>query len=110
VLVSDNAGCVNQSETILISGRASDRLFIYPNPNDGQFKLSYFNAGGGSARQSVTIYDAKGARIYFKQFAFSGFYGLLDIDLRGRPRGVYLVVIGDANGRKLADGKILVSR
>src|SRR5207244_7476755 len=108
VQVSDDNGCTNQSAVVTISGKASSSIFIYPNPNDGLFTVSYYNASGSSTKQSVTVYDSKGAKVYYKQFSFAGFYGLLDIDLGNQPKGVYIVVIGDANGKKLIEGKVLI--
>ena len=95
---------------VTITGKASSSLYIYPNPNDGQFTVSYYNAGGSNTKQSVTIYDSKGAKVFYKQFTFVGYYGLLDVDLGNQPKGVYIVVIGDASGKKLIEGKVLIPR
>jgi len=35
---------------------------------------------------------------------------LLDVDLGNQPKGVYIVVIGDASGKKLIEGKVLIPR
>ena len=106
---SDGNTCTNESEIVTISATASTRLFIYPSPNNGQFTVSYYNASGVSTKQSVTIYDAKGAKVYSKEFSFSGPYQLHDIDLRGKAKGIYFVVIGDANGKRIIDGKVLIN-
>lgn len=106
---SDGNTCTNESEIVTISATASTRLFIYPSPNNGQFTVSYYNATGGSTKQSVTVYDAKGAKVYSKEFSFSGPYQLHDIDLRGKAKGIYFVVIGDANGKRIIDGKVLIN-
>jgi hypothetical protein len=107
-LIDDN-GCANESAIVTIGAKASTRLFIYPSPNNGRFTLSYYNAGSGNTKQSVTVYDAKGARVYVKTFTFSGPYELHDIDIRGKARGVYFIVVGDANGKKIIDGKVMVN-
>lgn len=109
VTVTDDNSCTNGSDIVTINAKPSSSLFIYPSPNDGRFTLSYYNAGGGNTKQSVTIYDSKGARVYVKVFTFSGPYELHDIDIRGRSRGVYFIVVGDANGKKIVDGKVLVN-
>jgi hypothetical protein len=109
VTVTDDNSCTNGSDIVTINAKPSSSLFIYPSPNDGRFTLSYYNAGGGNTRQSVTIYDSKGARVYVKVFTFNGPYELHDIDIRGRSRGVYFIVVGDANGKKIVDGKVLVN-
>ena len=100
--------CVNESQTVAITGEPSTNLFIYPSPNNGQFKVSYYNNAAGNTRQTVVVYDAKGAKVYHKLFTFSGPYQLHDIDLRGKAKGVYFVVIGDADGKKIIDGKVLI--
>lgn len=106
---ADGNVCVNESEVVAITANASASLFIYPSPNDGRFTVSYYNTTGGNTKQSVTVYDAKGAKVYNKIFTFSGPYELHDIDIRGKARGVYFVVVGDANGKKIIDGKVLVN-
>ncbi|HKZ66504.1 MAG TPA: zinc-dependent metalloprotease family protein, partial [Chitinophagaceae bacterium] len=90
----DGNVCANESEIVSITATASTSLFIYPSPNDGRFTVSYFNSTGGNTKQSVTVYDAKGAKVYSKIFTLSGPYELHDIDLRGKARGVYFVVVG----------------
>lgn len=109
VKLLDNNGCANESAVVAIRAKASTQLFLYPNPSDGLFTLSYYNAGGGNTKQSVTIYDAKGAKVYSKIFTFSGSYELHDIDLRGRAKGIYFVVVGDANGKRIIEGKMLIN-
>lgn len=106
-LIDDNS-CANESEIVTISAKASTSLFVYPSPNNGRFMVSYYNSNGGNTRQSVTVYDSKGARVYVKTFTFSGPYDLHDIDIRGKARGVYFIVVGDANGKKIIDGKVLI--
>ena len=109
VLVSDDNGCTNESAVITIAGKASSGLYLYPNPNNGNFTVSYYNAGGGSTKQSVTIYDSKGAKVYYKEFSFSGFYGLHNVEIGAKQRGIYIVVIGDAGGKKIVEGKVLIN-
>lgn len=105
----DGNTCSSLSPVVSITAAASSQLFIYPSPNTGRFIVSYYNQGGGNTRQSVTIYDAKGARVYYREFAFSGLYELHDVDISGKAKGVYFVVIGDSNGKKIIDGKVLVN-
>lgn len=107
-IVNNVTGCNNQSQLVTIKDSASKKLFIFPNPNNGQFSVAYYNPGGNNTQQIITIYDAKGARVYSKKFSVSGPYQLHDIDLRTASRGVYVVLIGDAGGTKLAEGKVLI--
>ena len=106
---ADGNICANESQVVAITPTASTSLFIYPSPNDGRFSVSYYNSAGGNTRQSVTVYDAKGAKVYSKIFTFSGPYQLHDIDIRGKARGVYFIVVGDAYGKKIIDGKVLIN-
>jgi hypothetical protein len=107
-IVNQVTGCNNQSNLLSISDSASSRLFIFPSPNDGTFKVAYYNSGGLSTKRTIAIFDAKGSEVYSRQFDISGGYTLLDIDMRTASTGIYDVVVGDANGKKLATGKVHV--
>ncbi|MFN8289736.1 MAG: zinc-dependent metalloprotease family protein [Chitinophagaceae bacterium] len=100
--------CANQSPVVTIDATVSDKLFIFPSPNDGRFTVSYYNSGGVSTQRRITIFDSKGAKVYDKQFSITGAYTLLPIDLRNGSRGIYYVLVGDAAGNKLVDGKVHV--
>jgi hypothetical protein len=101
--------CFNESPIVVISAGASSKLFIFPSPNDGQFTVSYFNNLGAGTSRMITVFDSKGAKVYGAKFAISGPYTLLPIDLRPAQRGIYYVIVGDALGTKLAEGKVMVN-
>lgn len=98
--------CSNQSTIVTITASASNKLFIFPSPNDGRFTVSYYNNGGTSTKRKISIFDSKGANVYNAEFSISGLYTLLPINLEKASRGIYYVVIGDANGMKLSAGKV----
>lgn len=100
--------CTATSSTVVIDAAISDKLFIFPSPNDGRFTVSYYNNGGNNTQRRIIITDAKGARVYDRIFPISGPYTLLSIDLRAASRGIYFVSVGDASGMKLAEGKVHV--
>jgi|CXWL01.1.fsa_nt_gi hypothetical protein len=100
--------CANQSAIVTINATVSGKLFIFPSPNDGQFTVSYYNNGGTSTSRTVTVYDSKGAKIYNAKFPVTGSYTLLGINIKPALSGIYYVVVADATGKKLAEGKILV--
>ena len=106
---ADGNVCSSESPVVTVSAAPSSQLYVYPSPNNGRFIVSYYNSTGGNTRQSVSIYDSKGAKVYYKEFSFTGPYELHDIDIRGKAKGVYFIVIGDADGKKLADGKVLIN-
>jgi hypothetical protein len=99
--------CVNQSPVVKITAPRSDRLFIFPNPNDGKFTVSYYNASGNTSR-IITVYDAKGSRVYSEKLEISGAYTLLDINIKSTQGGIYFVVVGDTVGKKIIEGKVLI--
>lgn len=100
--------CSNLSPVITIDAPASNKLFIFPSPNDGVFTVSYYNNGGASTSRTVTVYDSRGAKVEFKQFTVAGPYSLLSIDIKPAQKGIYYVVVGDASGKVLAKGKVAV--
>lgn len=98
--------CSNQSAVVTIDAAASNKLFIFPSPNDGNFTVSYYNSGGSSTQRTITIFDSKGARVFSGQFPVTGPYTLIPVNLQKVNTGIYYVVIGDAAGKKLAEGKV----
>lgn len=108
-ILNPATGCSNESAELTITTSASERLFIFPNPNSGQFTVSYFNSNSsGSSQQTIAIYDARGARVYTAKRPVNGPYTLHHVNIRGVASGIYLVVIGDANGKRLAKEKIFI--
>jgi hypothetical protein len=103
-----NLVCSNQSQVVTIDAAPSQKLFIFPSPNDGVFTVSYFNSTGGSSNRTVTIYDSKGAKLYHAKFAITGPYTLLSINVRPALTGIYYVVVGDEAGKKLVDGRVMI--
>jgi len=99
--------CSNWSN-IIIKAQDTARLIIYPNPNNGQFKISYYNPSGVNNLQVATVYDSKGAMVYRKGFNVTGIYTLVDINMVPMPAGFYSVVISDTKGERIAVGKLIV--
>ena len=98
--------CSNQSSIVTINAVTSNKLFIFSSPNDGRFTVSYYNNGGASTKRKIAIFDSKGAVAYNREFSITGPYTLLNINMENASRGIYYVVVGDASGGKLADGKV----
>jgi hypothetical protein len=98
--------CSALSQTVTITASVSNRLFIFPSPNDGNFTVSYYYSGSSASARVINIYDGKGALVYRESFSVAGPYTLLPIDLRNAARGIYYVVVGDASGNKLIQGKV----
>ena len=98
--------CTSTSATITITASESNKLFIFPTPNNGAFNVSYYNSSNTNTKRTLSIYDSKGALVYKKEFSITGFYTLLPINLQAASRGEYFVIIFDADGKKLATGKV----
>jgi hypothetical protein len=107
-IVNNVTGCNNQSNVLRISDSASNKLFVYPSPNDGQFTVAYYNAGGSSTQRTISIYNSNGKQVYNAKFPVNGPYQLVPVNLKPAARGIYMIVVGDAAGKKLAEGKLAV--
>jgi hypothetical protein len=101
--------CSGASPIVSISATPSDKLFIYPSPNDGSFNLAYYYGQSGTTSRQINIYDTKGALVFQQRFTISGAYMLLPIELPSAAAGLYVVVVGDASGNKLTSGKVIVN-
>ena len=100
--------CSANSSVVNVVALASERLFIYPSPNDGRFTVSYYNSGGAVGQRWIRIYGGLGQLVYDRTFPISGTYTLIPIDLQRMARGVYYVVVGDGTGKRLTEGKVHV--
>jgi hypothetical protein len=100
--------CSANSSVVNIVALASERLFIYPSPNDGRFTVSYYNSGGVSGQRWIRVYNGLGALVYDRSFPIAGTYTLIPIDLQRMARGIYYVVVGDGSGKRLTEGKVHV--
>jgi len=73
----------------------------FPNPSNGTFT---FNFSANNEKAYLTIYNMLGENIYNTQFNTSA----TQIDLSGRPAGVYLYRVVNEKGEALASGKLIV--
>lgn len=107
-------GCIGSSvNSVAIGDSAIDKLFIYPNPNTGQFVVSYYSVNGMQTTNfnttaSLTIFDSKGARVYTKQYNIGAPYQEMFVDFRNMGKGVYWVELTTANGRRIKTGRVIV--
>ncbi|WP_460560821.1 PKD-like domain-containing protein [Ferruginibacter profundus] len=107
--VTTTAGCTALSAPLVIRDSASNKLFILPNPNNGQFKIRYYtSARNFGFLRTVTIYDSKGARVFTKAIPVTAAYSTMDIDIRNAGKGLYIVVVGNSEGKELITGKVVV--
>lgn len=110
VVVTDVATgtCINQSNEITITALPSDKLFIFPSPNDGQFTVTYYNTSATATTQGITIYDSHGSQVFNAVFPVNQAYQLYKVDMRRNSAGLYFVILRDANGNKIKTGQVLI--
>ncbi len=108
VTATHTSGCSTTSNILAISDSASKKLFIYPNPNTGQFQISYYNGSGSSTTYIMTVYNSIGALVLKRSYTTNNAYDLIDVDIRKNGKDVYTIVISDRNGKKLATGGVVI--
>jgi subtilisin-like proprotein convertase family protein len=115
--VTDANGCVANAGTstpgsIAISDSAtSDRLFIYPSPNSGQFQVRYFTnlSDGSRVPGAINIYDEKGSRVFSSLYNVGRGYQPMRVDLGAtHGKGIYRVDVIDTRGERLKTGSVMV--
>jgi Secretion system C-terminal sorting domain len=104
--------CAKTSSSLLISDSVTSKMYIFPSPNNGQFSVAYNSNGITATNQkiSMVIYDSKGAKVYTKTYTINTPYQLMDVDIRKYSKGVYQVVILDANNKKLSNGSVMLMK
>ncbi len=109
--VRDVNGCVNSSNIVTIGSESSDKLWIYPNPNTGQFQVRLYYSGTQAERRIVRIYNMLGAKVGEKSFDFDSNtspYARLDFDLTNLSAATYIVKVVDKNGNTIHSGQVVV--
>ena len=108
VTVTNTSGlpCSNTSAAVAITDSAFAKLFILPNPNNGDFDVVYHSTGANS--YTLRIFDAKGAIVYNKAYSINAPYQRMDVDIRKHGKGIYQLVLTDRNGKRIAVGKVLI--
>lgn len=107
-------GCVGEStNSISIGDSAINQLFIYPNPNSGQFYVSYYSVNGMNPTTfntvaALSIFDAKGARVYTQKYTITAPYQAMFVDFSRFGKGVYWVELTTANGKRVKTGKVVI--
>ncbi|MEI9956383.1 MAG: T9SS type A sorting domain-containing protein [Ferruginibacter sp.] len=111
VRVTDVNGCTNTSGVLSITDSLNGRVFIYPNPNSGQFQVRYYSAVGNvNIPRGINVYDATGKRVLVQKYSVSAPYARMDVDLRSFGSGVYWIELVDMAGNRLATGRAEVLR
>ena len=106
VQVTNAGNCSNTSSVVSISDSASDKLFILPNPNRGQFDVIYHSASTNT--HSLSIFDSKGALAFRNDYPITGPYQRMSVDMRNAGKGTYIVALFNNSGKRVASGKVVI--
>jgi hypothetical protein len=106
--VTDANGCNSTSAIVNVRDTILNYTFIYPNPNKGHFQVRFEGIPYNGQARTITMYDAKGARVYRKAYNVSTSYEVMDVNVEQFSRGVYTLVLSDASGVTLATGKVVI--
>ena len=110
VRVTDVNGCVNNSNTVTIGDSVSSKVFIYPNPNSGQFQVRYDPTPNNVMPRGINVYNAMGQRLFTQYYSLGLPYARMDVNLKNLGSGVYWLEVVDANNVRLAVGRVEVLR
>lgn len=107
-----NGFCNRTSAELLVRDSITPTVFLWPNPNNGNFTVSYYNYirnGNQIKENNITIFDSRGARVYSKTYNVNQGYNLMEVRLKGRiANGTYFVVLRDGYGNKIASAGFVV--
>jgi hypothetical protein len=109
VVYTDPNGCVSTSGDVVVSAEGSERLYVAPNPNYGQFWVRFYNTPGEN--MTISVFNAAGKRVYQRSVTSTLAYTRFEINLgehAANAPGVYLVELRGANGERLGSKQIIV--
>jgi subtilisin-like proprotein convertase family protein len=116
VRVGDANGCISAAgastpaSIAITDSVTTDRLFIYPSPNSGQFQVRWYTdlSNGSLVPGLLNIYDSKGSRVFTGVYTIGNGYKPMTVDLGVHGKGVYRVDLLDFNGNRLKTGSVMV--
>jgi len=108
LVYTDPNGCTSSSADVLVSAGQSNNIWVYPNPNTGNFNLRFYNTPG--EKVMVSVFDAKGARVYQREYTTIAPYTNMPVNLSamGMADGVYTVMVNGLNGKLIGSKRIVV--
>jgi OOP family OmpA-OmpF porin len=103
VIVSPDSNYADSLATVSVQSisKPKEMTEVFPNPSTGIFT---FNFSDNTEKNTLTIYNMFGENIYNTQFNTT----TTQIDLSGRPDGVYLYRVVNENGEAVASGKLVI--
>ena len=109
LVYTDPNGCAATSGNIVVAAQQSAALYVFPNPNKGQFQVRFFNAA--NEQVTVNVFDSKGSKVYSKSIVAAAAYAPVAIDLGAAATdGVFVVEVYNSAGNKIGSKNIVVAR
>jgi uncharacterized repeat protein (TIGR01451 family) len=102
---TDLNGCVSTSGDMVVSGFPSGNLYVYPNPNKGQFQVRFYNTANETA--SVKVFDDRGNTVFSRGLVTTIPYTRIDVDISRMPAGTYLVELVNSFGKRIGVKRII---
>jgi hypothetical protein len=107
LVYTDPNGCTNASADLVVNGQPSGNLWVYPNPNTGQFQVRFFNATGEQV--TINVFDSKGALVYQQKVTTGTPYTGINVDLGVHiASGVYIVEAHNGSGQSVGARRIII--
>ena len=106
VIYTDLNGCVSTSLPFVVSAGVTNFLWVYPNPNTGQFNVRFYNITGETA--TLKVFNYLGQVVYTQSLVLGVAYSNFTIDMRRHAAGVYTVRIVNGSGAEMAAKRLLI--
>jgi hypothetical protein len=106
--VTDANGCIGISNIVQVKDTIVNYTFIYPNPNRGEFQVRFEGVPYNGFPRIITMYDAKGARVFRQSYNISTSYQVMDVNVKQISKGSYVLVLSDVIGTTLGMGRVVI--
>ena len=106
--IANSIGCERSSNTIVINGASSNKLFLYPSPSTGKFQVRYFTDANNLKPLQMAIYNSAGALIYSARYTIFSNYNPMAVDLTRHGNGFYYVHLLSADGKVLGTETVII--
>ncbi len=106
VTYTNATGCTSTSADFVVGSLQTTEIFVYPNPNRGQFQIRYFNQTNEQA--TVYIYNSAGQIVYNRQMPTGAMaYSRIDVNLNNMAAGIYIIKLIDGSGKEIGVKRVV---